>query len=159
MYFLENCLGRVPLVLARSYSVSNEFKDDQKNFQKSDRSCSWSTDTTSGGALIPAQHDFVALPNKAAVASPENLLAKRGSHWAWVLSDHDRALTPAADSTREPCASSDAYSRVTHFVHLPNRRVRFLIVWHFWLHYATRPETSVCGQAHRTASRATISST
>ena len=38
MYFLENCLGRVPLVLARSYSVSNEFKDDQKNFHKSDRS-------------------------------------------------------------------------------------------------------------------------
>jgi hypothetical protein len=76
MYFLENCLGRVPLVLARSHSISNEFKDDQKNFHKSDRSCSWSTDTISGGAPIPAQHGFVALPNEAAVASPENLPMK-----------------------------------------------------------------------------------
>jgi type I restriction enzyme R subunit len=40
----------------------------------------------------------------------------------------------------------------------PDRRIRFLIVRYFWLHYATYPESSDCGQAKRTISRATVSS-
>jgi len=39
------------------------------------------------------------------------VLKSRDVNWAWIPSDNHSGLTLAADSTCQPCASSDVYNR------------------------------------------------